>query len=175
MVLCYAIDLGDNEIGGTWKGRWLIGQVVGWLTYSRRTEKANTTIAFKPSLIRRDHTNNNEMLKMKTSSAIAVVSTAVHRPICNKSVSQSVRQDHLFAMFRLSLSPYQYIAARQEHSMVLAIGTGTRPRTGISNLRSRSRSDPQKLRGGASASMSGACIAGSSKLERRKLPRYKEE
>lgn len=51
----------------------------GRLTYSRRTEKANTTIAFNPILMRRDHTSNSEMLKMNTSNAIAVVSTPLHR------------------------------------------------------------------------------------------------
>lgn len=47
-------------------------------TYSSRTENANTTIAFNLSLIRRDHTSNNEMPNMKTSSAMAEISMAHH-------------------------------------------------------------------------------------------------
>ena len=63
--------LGDEEIVGFGRGNlavWMIDDS----TYSKRTEKANTTIAFNPSLMRRDQTNNSEMLKMKTSNAIAV-------------------------------------------------------------------------------------------------------
>lgn len=68
-------------------------RMADWLTYSRRTENANTTVAFNPSLMRRDHTSNSEMPKMKTSNAIAVVSTPLHKVHCGEaSVSKSAVQ-----------------------------------------------------------------------------------
>lgn len=60
-------------------------------TYSRRTEKANTTIAFSFNLIRSDQTSNSEMPKMKTSSAMAVSSTPFHRSHCNSSGRVPIR------------------------------------------------------------------------------------
>lgn len=48
-------------------------------TYSKRTENANTTIAFSLNFMRNDQTNSNDMPEMKTSSATAVSSTPFHR------------------------------------------------------------------------------------------------
>jgi hypothetical protein len=75
-------------------GKRLLRETSEWLddrlTVGERTEKADTTIAFNPSLMRRDHTNNSEMLKMKISNAIAVISIPRHKFHCSKSVSWPV-------------------------------------------------------------------------------------
>lgn len=70
----------DDDAAKGWSQRWiLISIVVMYRTYSRRTEKAKTTIAFSLNFMRSDQTNNSEMLKMKISSATAVSSTPFHR------------------------------------------------------------------------------------------------
>jgi hypothetical protein len=82
-----------------------------WWTYSRRTEKADTTIAFNLSLMRRDQTNNSEMLKMNTSSTIAVISIPRHIFHCSKSVSRPVSRAILSLCRRGSDKVTHYIDA----------------------------------------------------------------
>ena len=78
-------------------------------TYSKRTEKANTTIAFNPSLMRRDQTNNSEMLKMNTSNAIAVISTPLHKLHC-RNMEVSKNQSGKSIGQYMYLLPYRCIA-----------------------------------------------------------------
>ena len=110
--------LGDEEIVGFGRGNlavWMIDDS----TYSKRTEKANTTIAFNPSLMRRDQTNNSEMLKMNTSNAIAVISTPLHKLHCRNmevsKISQASLSDSTCISYRIDALPSVRSAPRLWH------------------------------------------------------------
>lgn len=96
-------------------------------TYRRRTENANTTIAFSLNFMRNDQTNKSEMPKMKISSATAVSSTPFHKRhyFWSTNVSAGVLDQD---------SPYQCNAGRPAQSKVLASCTGMQLLGGRSNL-----------------------------------------
>jgi len=130
LVLRFVICIpGVGEVVEIW-GRWLGSCCMDddRLAYSRRTEKANTTIAFNPNLMRRDHTSNKEMLKMKISNAVAVISTPLHR--IHWSTPQSQPVDRV----RLDLS-LPSIPDRSSYHVDALLSMGSVPRLRHSALK----------------------------------------
>jgi hypothetical protein len=131
-------------------------------TYSRRTENANTTIAFSLNFMRNDQTSKSEMPKMKTSSATAVSSTPFHRRHCSwsASVTRGLQKNDL---------PYQCNVDYPIHSKASANCTGKQLPADKSSLPLHSWRVPQMRPLDVSEWMSSGCTINSWKLLRRML------